>query len=78
MIRLLRLFAILGVIALAAAWLADNPGSLKLDWRGYRIESSFALLPGRRLPLCAAARAIMDLWLVARGARAAGPAEQRA
>lgn len=44
MVRLLRLFAILIAIALAVAWLADNPGHLTLEWRGYRIESSFALL----------------------------------
>ncbi len=44
MIRLLRLFILLVVIAAAAAWLADHPGRLQLDWQGYRIESSIALL----------------------------------
>jgi len=44
MIRLLRPFILLVVIATAVAWLADNPGRLELDWQGYRIESSIALL----------------------------------
>lgn len=44
MIRLLRPFILLVVIAAAVAWLADNPGRLELDWQGYRIESSIALL----------------------------------
>ncbi|MDO9459824.1 MAG: heme biosynthesis HemY N-terminal domain-containing protein [Alphaproteobacteria bacterium] len=44
MIRLLRLFIVLVAIVAAAAWLADHPGQLQLDWQGYRIESSIALL----------------------------------
>lgn len=69
MARLLRLFIILGTIALLAAWLADNPGQLQLDWRGYRIESSFIVLLGGALALYALLRG--PLWLYGwwRGAR---------
>lgn len=44
--RLLRLFIIMAMIAGMVAWLADHPGHLELDWQGYRIESSFAVLLG--------------------------------
>lgn len=70
MIRLLKLFVILAAIALAAAWLADNPGSLQLDWRGYRIESSFALLLLAAVIFYALLRApfwIYGWWRGARG-----------
>ena len=69
MARLLRLFIILATIALLAAWLADNPGQLQLDWRGYRIESSFLVLLGVVLALYALLRG--PLWLYGwwRGAR---------
>lgn len=44
MFRLLRWFLLMSALAFAAAWLADNPGTLVLDWLGYRAESSFAAL----------------------------------
>ncbi len=40
MIRALIYLLGLGVLALAAAWLADRPGELVIDWAGYRIETS--------------------------------------
>lgn len=39
MIRLLIFIALLFVVALGAAWLADRPGVITLDWQGYRIEA---------------------------------------
>lgn len=44
MFRLLRWFLLVAALAFAAVWLADNPGTLLLDWQGYRIESSFVAL----------------------------------
>lgn len=44
MMRLLKILAIAVALAAVAAWMADNPGRLSIDWRGYRIESSFLLL----------------------------------
>ncbi len=43
MIRLIVFFAALFVIALGGAWLADRPGSLVLDWQGYRLETSLMI-----------------------------------
>ena len=67
--RLLRLFIILVAIAAAAAWLADNPGRLELDWQGYRIESSVALLLTAGVTLYAVLR--LPFWIYGRwrGAR---------
>ncbi len=44
MLRAIVLFLVLAALAAGAAWFADNPGALTLDWRGYRIETSFAVL----------------------------------
>lgn len=34
----------IGLVATAASWLADHPGSLRLNWLGYRIDTSVAVL----------------------------------
>ncbi|WP_321343950.1 heme biosynthesis HemY N-terminal domain-containing protein [Breoghania sp.] len=38
MVRVLSFFAIVFVIALGFAWMADRPGDVIIDWQGYRIE----------------------------------------
>lgn len=42
MIRVLWFFIGLVLIASAAAWLADRPGDIVVDWQGWRIETSVA------------------------------------
>ena len=42
MIRALWLFIGLALVASAAAWLADRPGNIAVDWQGWRIETSVA------------------------------------
>jgi HemY protein len=44
MIRLIASLALLAVLALAGAWVADNPGEVTIFWFGYRIDTSFAFL----------------------------------
>ncbi|MBT6138444.1 MAG: heme biosynthesis protein HemY [Rhodospirillaceae bacterium] len=44
MIRTLIYFAQVAVLVAAGLWLSDNPGELRVDWLGYRIETYFALL----------------------------------
>ncbi|WP_349358691.1 heme biosynthesis HemY N-terminal domain-containing protein [Stappia sp.] len=39
MIRLLIFIALVFVVALGSAWIADRPGVITLDWQGYRIET---------------------------------------
>ena len=42
--RVFWFFTFLGLVAAAASWLADHPGTLRLDWLGYRINTSVAVL----------------------------------
>ncbi len=44
MIRALRYFIIIAILAGVAAWLADQPGFVTLQWGGYRIDTSFGVL----------------------------------
>lgn len=44
MLRLIWLFLIIAAVAAGAAWMADHPGAVAIDWLGYRFETSFALL----------------------------------
>jgi HemY protein len=44
MIRAIILFVALFAAALAAAWLADHPGNLSIDWQDWRIEAPVALV----------------------------------
>ncbi len=40
MLRLTIFVVMVGVAAVALAWVADKPGSLTLEWLGYQIETS--------------------------------------
>ncbi|MCJ9430603.1 heme biosynthesis protein HemY [Kordiimonas marina] len=44
MIRLVLLFAAILAAAAGAAWLADHPGNVTIDFEAYRIDTSFAAL----------------------------------
>ena len=44
MIRAIILFVALFAAALAAAWLADHPGQLAIDWQGWRVEAPVAVV----------------------------------
>ena len=46
MIQALWFMVVLAVLVLAGVWLADNPGSVTVQWQGYRLDSSVALLLG--------------------------------
>lgn len=67
MTRRLILWA-LAIAALigGATWLADNPGSLTLEWRGWRIDSTVAVLIGAIAAIAMAAailyRAAWAVW----------------
>lgn len=62
MLRALVLFLVLAALAAGAAWFADNPGALTLDWRGYRIETSFAVLVLGLLLLLGVVLVVYRLW----------------
>lgn len=44
MIRIIWNALLLGVIALAASWLSNNPGSVRLEWIGYSVQTSVAVV----------------------------------
>ena len=46
MIRIIWNALLLGVIALAASWLSNNPGSVQLEWIGYSVRTSVAVIIG--------------------------------
>ena len=79
MIRLTFILVLTAALAAAAVWVADRPGALAVDWRGWRVETTISVaLAG--LALLMAAAAVLDrLWwwlrrgpLVARSRREAG------
>ena len=59
------LFLFLGIVALAmgAAWLADNPGRISVDWLGYRIDTHLTLA------LVLLGTALFALWMTWRFVR---------
>ena len=44
MTRMLWLFAKIAVIAALAVWLAENPGTVRIDWQGWVVEMQLGLL----------------------------------
>ena len=44
MLRALRFLAVLAVLIAAVLWLTDTPGTIRAEWRGYRVETSAALM----------------------------------
>ncbi len=44
MLSALRYFIIIALLAFAAVWLAEKPGSVSLEWAGYQVETSFGVL----------------------------------
>lgn len=44
MLRTLRYFVFIAIFILGAAWFADQPGSVSVQWAGYQIDTSFAVL----------------------------------
>ncbi len=62
MIRILAYFLALLALAVGAAWLADHPGFVIIEWRGYRIETSAAVAGLAVGALMAAAAGFYRLW----------------
>jgi HemY protein len=71
MTRAIAAFVFLIVIGGLAAWLADQPGQLGMDWSGYRIEMPVGLGIGAAVVLMTVAAIIFQIWRWVRQ----GPAE---
>ena len=70
MIRTLLALGGLAVVAIAAAWLAERPGTVVIAWPGYRIDTTVAFAVVAALVLMAASAALYRWWRWLRG----GPA----
>ena len=70
MARALWFLFVLGLLVIAAVWLADNPGSVTLHWQDYRLDTSVALLLVAVALIAAAAAAAYRLWRFIRRAPA--------
>lgn len=46
MIKIVWNAVLLAIIALSAAWLSNNPGSVQMDWLGWRVQTSVAVVIG--------------------------------
>jgi HemY protein len=81
MARLVAAFVAIGLLALAAAWLADRPGAVALDWQGFRIETTLAVAVIAVAALMLAAVVAYRIWhwivLGSLGLRAARDGRQR-
>jgi HemY protein len=64
MIRILVYFAVVFAVAVGAAWLADRPGTVTVDWQGWRLDTSVMVAVVALLALLAAT---IVVWAVLRG-----------
>ena len=63
MIRLVVAVIVVLVLSLAAAWLADRPGRLVLDWGGWRFETSVAAIVAVLVVVAVVAALVHRAWL---------------
>ena len=62
MIRFIIFLLVTAGLAFTAAWLADRPGAVSIDWLGYHADTSFAVLVGVVLAIVCA---VLLLWTLA-------------
>ncbi len=64
--RVIGFVVILAVLVLVSVWLAEQPGYFTLDWGGWRIETSVAVLAAALAVLAAVAALLYRVWLFTR------------
>ena len=63
MIRLVLFIIIVALIAWASAWVADSPGAVTLNWRGWQIETSVGVLMAATLLFAVIVALVYRIWL---------------
>jgi HemY protein len=63
MARIIRFLLVLLVLSFIAAWLAEHPGRLTLNWEDYRVETSVAVLVVAVAAISAGVALLYRLWL---------------
>ena len=66
MIRTILSIAVLAILAGLAVWLADNPGDVTLQWQGWRIDTSFAVLATVIAAIAFLVAVLYRIWLFLR------------
>ncbi len=64
MFRVLRYLVVVTALVAGAVWLADNAGAVTLNWRGWRIETSVAVLLVAGAAVLAVAGILYRFWLL--------------
>ena len=64
MVRWLLYFVVAAGLVTVAVWLADNAGAVTLSWRGWRVDTSVAVLIGTCAIVLVAAGILHRLWLL--------------
>ncbi len=62
--RALRFLTVLALLVALAVWLADRPGSVTLQWQGYRLDTSFTLLMVAVAAIAVTSALLYRLWIV--------------
>lgn len=62
MIRALIYFVEVAVVVAIAVWIADRPGTVSVDWQGWRIETSVGVLVLAVFALVVVAAGLYALW----------------
>lgn len=62
MIRWAIFLVVIGLIALAAGWLAGNPGNVVLEWQNYQVSTSVAVLIAAVLVFAGIVALLYRLW----------------
>lgn len=70
MLRALWFLFLVALCVFALVWLVEQPGSLVLNWQGYRVETSVAVLIGSIVAVAVAAALSYRMWLFLRRAPA--------
>jgi HemY protein len=66
MYRVLKYLTVIVLLVAAAVWLADNPGSVSLDWGGYRVDAPFSVILIAIILLVVFSAIIYRFWLFLR------------
>ena len=73
LIRALIYFAAVAASSILAIWLVNHPGAVAIEWSGWRVDTSLAVLAVAVLAFAAAVALAYRAWRVLRGgARAVG------
>ncbi len=67
MLRALWFIFLLALLAAVTMWLADNPGQVSLDWQGYLIETSAAVLFSAIVAVAILSALLYRFWIFLRG-----------